>query len=96
MDRAFADLVFSGGLPFSFVNNPALRKFIKAVQNHPGEYKPPPYNTLRSSLLNDAKMRVDEDPGIFQQPAREDRQSLLRVERARMCSEFFVQVAGAG
>lgn len=45
------------GLPLHKVKSPYLRTFIKEVQKVPG-YKPPGYDTLRTTLLDQAKQRV--------------------------------------
>lgn len=41
------------------VKSPYLRKFIAAVQSVPG-YKPPAYDTVRTTLLSQAKERVEK------------------------------------
>ena len=57
-DQALADLIFGEGLPIRLVTSPFLRAFIEAVQRLSAPYAPPAYNTMKNTLLQDAKERV--------------------------------------
>lgn len=71
IDRALADFIFAEGLPLRTVQSPFLRQFIQAVQKAPAPYTPPAYNTLRTSLLDDAKKRVTESLRPWEQRLQE-------------------------
>jgi hypothetical protein len=59
---AFADMVFKEGLAMRLTKSKHLQNFINKVRALPKEitYKPPAYETLRTTLLQDAKQRVDK------------------------------------
>ena len=59
----FADMVFKEGLALRLTKSKHLQNYIDAVRALPKEitYKPPAYDTLRTTLLQDAKKRVTKD-----------------------------------
>jgi hypothetical protein len=71
--EAFADWVFMDGLPFKVTNSKYLKKFIAALRALPKDfqYTPPAYNTLRSTLLQSAKQRVDRQLQQWEKGAKE-------------------------
>jgi hypothetical protein len=55
-----ADLIYLEGLPITFVKSRYLGRFIAAVQKLSVPYKPPHYNTMRTTLLDSAVERVQQ------------------------------------
>jgi hypothetical protein len=56
---AFANFVFKEGLPLRLAKSKYLREFAQKLQQLPaGAWKPPAYNTLRTSLLHKAKQEI--------------------------------------
>jgi hypothetical protein len=60
---SFADMVFKEGLAMRITKSKHLQNFINKVRALPKEiaYKPPAYDTLRTTLLQDAKQRVTKE-----------------------------------
>lgn len=58
-DQALADFFYGEGLPLHIVKSPYLRTFLLEAQKVKN-YVPPAYNTLRTSLLDDAKQRTKQ------------------------------------
>jgi hypothetical protein len=64
--KKFAAFVYEEGLPLRVCKSLALREFIEALQRLPRgvKYTPPAYNTLRTTLLQEAKQDGAQDvPG---------------------------------
>lgn len=56
---AFANFVFKEGLPLRITKSKYLREFVRKLEQLPaGAWKPPAYNTLRTSLLQKAKQDI--------------------------------------
>lgn len=70
---SFADVVFKEGLPMRITKSKHLQKWIKDLRALPKEtpYKTPAYDTLRTTLLQDAKKRVTKELDPWERQAKE-------------------------
>jgi hypothetical protein len=70
---SFADVVFKEGLPMRITKSKHLQKWIKHLRELPKEiqYKTPAYDTLRTTLLQDAKKRVAKELDPWERQTKE-------------------------
>lgn len=71
VDAAFTDLIVGDGLPMILTKSPRLRRFVELVHRSSAAWAPPAYDTLRTTLLDRAKDRVEASLELWDVRSRE-------------------------